>query len=86
LIRAERKENVHWTFLARSQLAGEIHVEEGKGKKDPYVPLVDILIRGLKAYLEAAQPSEWVFNSKDQEIKGRVSGDFDSRYSQWGVQ
>ena len=63
-----------------------LHVKDGKGKKDRYVPLADILIRGLKAYLEAEQPNEWVFNSKDQEIKGRVGGDFDSRYSQRGVQ
>jgi len=63
-----------------------LHVKEGKGKKDRYVPLADILIRGLKAYLETEQPNEWVFNSKDQEIKGRVGGDFDSRYSQRGVQ
>lgn len=63
-----------------------LHVKEGKGKKDRYVPLADILIRGLKAYLEAEQPNEWVFNSKDQDIAGRVGGDFDSRYSQRGVQ
>lgn len=63
-----------------------LHVKDGKGKKDRYVPLADILIRGLKAYLEAEQPIEWLFNSKDQEIKGRVGGDFDSRYSQRGVQ
>ena len=63
-----------------------LHVKEGKGKKDRYVPLADILIRGLKSYLEAEQPNEWVFNSKDQEIVGRVGGDFDSRYSQRGVQ
>lgn len=71
-----------------------LHVKEGKGKKDRYVPLADMLIRGLKAYLESEQPSDWVFNSKDQEIKGRVGGDtsaplstgFDSRYSQRGVQ
>jgi site-specific recombinase XerD len=63
-----------------------LHVKDGKGKNDRYVPLADILIRGLKNYLEAEQPNEWVFNSKDQEILGRVGGDFDSRYSQRGVQ
>ena len=47
--------------------------------------MADILIRGLKSYLEEEQPNEWVFNSKDQEIVGRVGGDFDSRYSQRGV-
>jgi hypothetical protein len=48
--------------------------------------MAEILIRGLKSYLEAEQPDEWVFNSKNQEIVGRVSGDFDSSYSQRGVQ
>lgn len=86
MTRAERKENVRWTFLARSQHAGEIHVKDGKGKKDRYVPLADTLIRGIKVYLEAEQPNEWLFNSKDQEIVGRVGGDFDSRYSQRGIQ
>ena len=61
-------------------------MKEGKGKKDRYVPLADILIRGLKAYLESEQPREWVFNSADREINGRAGGDFDSRYSQRGVQ
>ena len=35
--------------------------------------------------MEAEQPNEWVYKSKDQEIVGRVGGDFDSRYSQRGV-
>lgn len=63
-----------------------VHVKNSEGKKDRYVTLADILMRGLQAYLESEQPNEWVFNSKDQEIKGRVGGDFDSRYSQRGVQ
>jgi len=36
--------------------------------------------------LEAEQPNELVFKSKDQEIVGCVGGDFDSRYSQRRVQ
>lgn len=63
-----------------------LHVREGKGKKDRYVPLSDITIRGVKAYLEAEQPSVWLFNGREQEIDGRAGGDFDSRYSQRGVQ
>jgi len=62
------------------------HVRNGKGKKDRYVPLSDLLIRGLKSYMEAEQPRTWLFNGKDQEITGRSGGDFDSRYSQRGVQ
>lgn len=62
------------------------HVRNGKGKKDRYVPLSDLLIRGLKSYMEAEQPRTWLFNGKDQKITGRAGGDFDSRYSQRGVQ
>jgi site-specific recombinase XerD len=60
-----------------------LHVRQGKGKKDRYVPLSDILIRGLNNYLSAEQPSIWLFNGKPE---GRAGGDFDSRYSQRGVQ
>jgi len=64
----------------------QLHVRNGKGKKDRYVPLSDILIRGLKTYIEAEQPGTWLFNGKEQVMEGRVGGDFDSRYSQRGVQ
>lgn len=63
-----------------------LHVRQGKGKKDRYVPLSNILIRGLKAYIQAEQPAVWLFNGREQEINGRAGGDFDSRYSQRGVQ
>jgi len=64
----------------------QLHVRNGKGKKDRYVPLSDMLIRGLKTYIEAEQPGTWLFNGKEQVMEGRVGGDFDSRYSQRGVQ
>ncbi len=60
-----------------------LHVQLGKGKKDRYVPLSDILIRGLKNYISAESPQNWLFNGKPN---GRAGGDFDSRYSQRGVQ
>ena len=63
-----------------------LHVRQGKGKKDRYVPLNDMLIRGLKSYIEAEQPQTWLFNGKEQEITLQSGGDFDSRYSQRGVQ
>jgi site-specific recombinase XerD len=63
-----------------------LHVRNGKGKKDRYVPLSEMLIRGLKSYIEAEQPQTWLFNGKDQEITNQRGGDFDSRYSQRGVQ
>jgi integrase/recombinase XerD len=60
-----------------------LHVRQGKGKKDRYVPLSELLIRGLKKYIEAEQPEAWLFNGQPD---GRAGGDFDSRYSQRGVQ
>jgi integrase/recombinase XerD len=60
-----------------------LHVVQGKGKKDRYVPLSEHLIRGLKTYLEAEKPEQWIFNGQPIERSG---GDFDSRYSQRGVQ
>lgn len=63
-----------------------LHVRQGKGKKDRYVPLSHHLIRGLKSYIGAECPQTWLFNGKEQEINGRAGGDFDSRYSQRGVQ
>jgi len=60
-----------------------LHVVQGKGKKDRYLPLSGHLIRGLRAYIEADQPGDWLFNGQPVERSG---GDFDSRYSQRGVQ
>jgi site-specific recombinase XerD len=65
---------------------GSLFVREGKGKKDRYVPLSNMLIRGLKSYIEAEQPQTWLFNGKEQEITLQAGGDFDSRYSQRGLQ
>jgi site-specific recombinase XerD len=41
-----------------------LHVREGKGRKDRYVPLGENLSRGLKTYLEAEKPYIWLFNGK----------------------
>ena len=60
-----------------------LKVVQGKGKKDRYVPLSDHLIRGLKKYISAEQPAEYLFGG---QINGRAGGEFDSRYSQKGVQ
>lgn len=62
-----------------------LHVRKGKGKKDRYVPLCDLLIKGLKAYIQAECPHDWLFSGK-QPVEGRAGGAFDSRYSQKGVQ
>ena len=62
----------------------QLKVVQGKGKKDRYVPLSEHLIRGLKKYIEAEKPQDWIFNGKP--LPNSAGGDFDSRYSQRGVQ
>ncbi|WP_318640217.1 tyrosine-type recombinase/integrase [Flavobacterium ardleyense] len=61
----------------------QLKVVQGKGKKDRYVPLSIHLIRGLKSYIQAEKPKIYLFNGQPA---GRAGGDFDSRYSQRGVQ
>lgn len=41
-----------------------VHIRESKCKKDRYVPVSDLLIRGLKDYIENASPKGWLFNGK----------------------
>lgn len=41
-----------------------LHIREGKGRKDRYVPLGDNLSRGIKTYLGAEPPYVWLFNGK----------------------
>jgi integrase/recombinase XerD len=61
-----------------------LHVVKGKGSKSRYVPLSEHLIRGLKKYIAAERPTDWLFNGQPQG--DRSGGDFDGRYSQRGVQ
>lgn len=61
----------------------QLLVVQGKGKKDRYVPLSEHLIRGLKSFIAVEKPQEYLFGGA---INGRAGGDFDSRYSQKGVQ
>ncbi len=60
----------------------QLKVVQGKGKKDRYVPLSAHLIRGLVKYIHAEKPQNFLFGP----VNGRAGGDFDSRYSQRGVQ
>jgi len=64
----------------------QLRVVQGKGKKDRYVPLSDHLIRGIRNYLLAENPKEYLFNGQPSGYQLRAGGDFDSRYSQRGVQ
>ena len=60
-----------------------LHVVQSKGNKDRYVPLSEHLIRGIRKYIAAEHPHDYLFGGQPQ---GRKGGYFDSRYSQRGVQ
>ncbi|MDM1140034.1 tyrosine-type recombinase/integrase [Empedobacter sp. R132-2] len=69
-----------------------LHIVQGKGRKDRYVPLSEHLIRGLKTFIKVENPVQYLFNGNQnrnvEEIDQPDYGtpDFDSRYSQRGVQ
>ena len=74
-----------------------LHIVQGKGGKDRYVPLSEHLIRGLKTFISIENPVQYLFNGNHnrniEEIDALSTGasrsaskDFDSRYSQRGVQ
>lgn len=44
-----------------------LHVRQGKGRKDRYVPLSRMQIRGLKTYLAAENPCTWCFTGNNTE-------------------
>lgn len=56
-----------------------IHVRQGKGRKDRYVPIGEHLNRGLKKYLDAEKPIKWLFNGKDHHAP------FSPRGTQWVI-
>ena len=59
-----------------------LHIVQSKGNRDRYVPLSVHHIRGIKRYVDSAQPNQFLF-----EGTGNPEGkDFDGRYSQRGVQ
>lgn len=57
-----------------------LHVREGKGRKDRYVPISYHLLRGLKTYINTDGPVEWLFNGQP-DIDGNPTA-----YSQRGIQ
>ena len=77
-----------------------LHIVQGKGQKDRYVPLSEHLIRGLKTFISVENPDRYLFNGNQnrniEEIDASITlsigtstthtKDFDSRYSQRGVQ
>ena len=58
---------------------GLLHIREGKGRKDRYVPLGQLLTKGLRQYLSHERPYRWLFN-------GRGDAGELQQYSATGVQ
>lgn len=58
----------------------QLHVKQGKGRKDRYIPLTDILIRGIKKYIRTDRPEIWLFNGQPDKEGNPTS------YSQNGIQ
>lgn len=65
-----------------------LHIVQGKGQKDRVVPLSEHLIRGLKTFISVENPSRYLFNGNKNNgfNEALETKDFDSRYSQRGVQ
>jgi len=60
-----------------------LHVRQGKGRKDRYVPLSDMLIRGLQQYITTENPVEFLFNG--QPDKSGKPTSYTSRGVQWVI-
>jgi site-specific recombinase XerD len=46
-----------------------VHIRESKHKKDRYVPVSSIVLRGLNTYLKSSNPKDWLFNGKKRGEK-----------------
>lgn len=43
-----------------------IHIRQSKCKKDRYVPISEMLVRGLKKYIEIYKPQKYLFNGQQK--------------------
>lgn len=60
----------------------QLHIVKGKYRKDRYVPLCTMLVRGIKKYIEAEKPSVYLFNGITKE---GILGALTARGVQWAV-
>jgi site-specific recombinase XerD len=63
-----------------------IHVRQGKGKKDRYVPLGNSLPPILKKYIALEQSSSWLFPGHRPKKGGLFFTEFKTKYGQRSVQ
>lgn len=66
----------------------QVHIRQSKHKKDRYVPVSDLTLRGLASYLSTSRPKEWLFNGKrrgDQMSREGVRHAFRSVIEKTGI-
>lgn len=51
-----------------------VHVRQSKCKKDRYVPISEMLARGLRTYISACHPKNFLFNGKQKGSAMSVAG------------
>lgn len=56
--------NLRWEDLDEER--NTIHIRSGKGKKDRYTILSDVVTRVLKRYAEWYHPRDWIFEGQDR--------------------
>lgn len=52
----------------------QVHIRESKYKKDRYVPVSALVLRGIGSYLDAVKPQVWLFNGKRRGHKISCEG------------
>lgn len=64
----------------------QLHIVQGKGGKDRYVPLSAHLARGVQKYISVYHPEEWLFNGNLKSgKKGKKGGRYSMRGIQWAI-
>jgi site-specific recombinase XerD len=51
-----------------------VHIVQAKGRKDRYVPIGMMLARGIRTYLNAENPRDWLFNGKNDKLPMSTRG------------
>jgi integrase/recombinase XerD len=67
----------------------QVHIRQSKHKKDRYVPVSAITLRGLASYLDTTKPKDWLFNGKrrgEQMSREGIRHAFRSIIKKTGIQ
>ncbi len=76
-LRCKEVRNLKWSDLDFDRKV--IHIRKTKYNKDRYVPLSDVMVKGLQKYREACNPKDYVFNGK------AIGSKLSARGVQWAI-